>query len=130
MRRIRVLVARSSKASSKRAHDLFAGLADFDVVGESSDPMELLLKVKRLAADVVVLTAGAEANAALASHLFGEYQELTVLTLTSAGAVIEQLCRTRLLPGSHPSEIVSTLRQAIARPCADQDPRTSNPRYQ
>jgi hypothetical protein len=129
MRRIRVLVSRSSTASSRRAHDLFAGLADFHLVGESADPMELLLKVKRLAADVVVLTAGPDANAAVASHLFGEYQELTVLTLTAAGAVIEQLCRTRLLSGPEPSDIVSTLRQAVARPCADPDPRTSDPRY-
>ena len=97
---------------------MFVGQPDFELVGEAADPVELLLKVKRTGADVVVLTSAGQADAALASHLFGEYQDLTVLVVSVAGTFIQQLCpRARFLSDRSPGGILAALRSAVAHPC-------------
>jgi DNA-binding NarL/FixJ family response regulator len=62
---------------------VFADQADIRVVGDVSDPTEVLLAVRRTGADVVILGMQDTKLPGIASHLLDQYPHLKILAVSS-----------------------------------------------
>ena len=118
MSSIRILL-RTKNDLRKRVDEIgLTSAPGVKLVGEMRNVMDVLLAIKRGQADVVVITTGAE-DRGVASHLLGQFPDMTVLILGRDGeAYIEQRCHhRRSFRGKTGLEIASALRFAVENPC-------------
>lgn len=111
-----------SAGHSPRVRQVVAALAGFPaavkILGDSSDPVQLMMQVRTQHAQVVVLDTDDRSLLGSTSHLLAEFPELVILGVGSKGSFIEQLCprRTAVRPRSA-TGIVEALRRAVSDPC-------------
>jgi len=81
--RIRVLLATKSRELCESLRNLIQSQMDMEVVGEAFSPIELLLAVDQMKADVVIIEMlDSDQDPGICSHLLAEYPELLILALT------------------------------------------------
>ena len=99
---------------------IIAGQDDFEIVGSARTPVDLLVEVKRTAADVVVLAMDDSTSSGLFTHLFAEFPGLVVLGVSRRHnyAFIEQLRpkRREIGPISDVQRVMNELRRAVQAP--------------
>jgi len=79
----RVLLAMESPLLRELLFDLLKSEPDIEVVGEATDPVDLLLAIEETGADVVVHTfTDLQQPPGVCSHLFAEYPELVVIGIS------------------------------------------------
>ena len=83
--RIKVLLAYGSPAWREPLRNLILGQVDMTVVGEASDPVDLLLVANETQADVVVMfQQQLEEDPGICSHLLSECPRLLILAFSTA----------------------------------------------
>jgi|KBSSwiStaDraftv2_1062776.scaffolds.fasta_scaffold1464716_1 DNA-binding NarL/FixJ family response regulator len=83
MRTIKVLLGEIPPELRHALPALLDGQEDVKTVGESSDPIELLLMVQRTKADVVILHARSDgSDPGVCSHLAEEFPRLLILIIS------------------------------------------------
>jgi len=81
--KVRVLLANRPKMLRDLLHRSIDAQPDMEVVGEETDPVELLLRVRETETDVVVVTLpGSGEDPGICSHLLFEYPALLVLAVS------------------------------------------------
>ena len=111
--KIRIVLAHRRRMLRELLQRVLSRQPDLEIVGQSTDPIDLLLAVSRSEADVVILD---EANSrGLRSHLLAEFPHLTLLDLSSDGevAVVEQLYPHRWKFSLAESDLPRVLRWAV-----------------
>lgn len=104
--------------------DMIERQEDMEVVGEVSDPLDLLMAVRETEADAVIVALMHSEGPGLCSHLLAEYPNLTILALVSTGeaAFVEQLCpRRREIVEPSELNVLSALRYAVRAPCSSDE---------
>jgi DNA-binding NarL/FixJ family response regulator len=128
VKKITILLANLPQMMREVLRNIIAHEADMKIVGEFTDPVELLLAAKETRADAVIVEMLGAEEPGLCSHLLAECPNVTILVLASAGntAFIEQLCPWRQ-EIADPSEvnIVRALRQAVRTPCSSEAGETN-----
>lgn len=92
--------------------------ADVEIVEEVADLFDVLIAVKQQNIDVVITTDSAE-DRGMASHLFAEFPDVTLMLLSPDGATyIEQRClHRRTIRKGADFRVADLLRIAVDHPC-------------
>jgi DNA-binding NarL/FixJ family response regulator len=130
MKKIRILLANDPQMRRALMREVIERQPDMEIVGETVDPLGLLLAARQTRAEAVIMTLRDSEDPGLISHLLAECPDLTILGLASSGdsAFIVQMCPRRS-EIANPSEatILGTLRQAIRSPCSSEDEVNKSP---
>lgn len=113
MKNIRVLLANCPPVIGEfEVRELIDAQEDMEVVGEVMGQVNVLVAMRKITADAVILGMTDSKVPGLSSHLLAEHPNLTILCLTSKG---EFACI--VIDSSQPTNILSTLRQAVWDRC-------------
>lgn len=89
-----------------------------EVVGETLDPLEVLLEVRRTEADVVITSLPASGEPSISSHLLAEFPQLVVIGLAPEGeraVLYRQVMVKQPIDNCGDSDLLTQLRQAMAK---------------
>jgi DNA-binding NarL/FixJ family response regulator len=120
MDEIRILLAQFPQIMQETMRHAIELQPDMAIVGEYSNPLELLLAAREFEATAVIIAMENSELPGWCSHLFAEFPNITILGLTLTGemAFVEQLCpRRREILDPTEMNIISALRRAVREPC-------------
>lgn len=113
--RVRVLVGLRPRILDDLLKKVIERQPDMEVVGEFLDPVDLLLKVRELDANIVLLNLpDSDEDPGICSHLLEEYPSLWIIAVSPARDVAylyRKVEAKETIPGASESEIIAAIRR-------------------